>query len=230
MNADSKLKQKGRKRRFIFRWLLSLFVVGCVFFYIHFVRPGIESIKEANKMADARDLGLTLFNYSEDHDGQYPEGKNSTEVFQKLLDGGYLVNDDGSAKLDLGVLYYPMPGKVKAAAGTKVLKPENICWDVTCCISKDDSEELPLLYLTGYKITYKPGGSAIPLPHPPRTWLEWLHGKQYPDKFIVATYKNNSSKHFKAMPDGTIPDFISIFFSDEGKTYHQLTPDGELPP
>jgi hypothetical protein len=34
----------------------------------------------------------------------------------------------------------------------------------------------------------------------------------------------------RASPDGSIPNFIPADFDPKGKTYRQLTPDGELPP
>ena len=217
--------------RFFFRYFLPGLVLFSFLFYVFFLRQEIENFKESNAILKARALGLSLFQYANDNNGKYPEGKSSTEIFQKLLDGGYLHdqgNGDDSAGLD--DLYYPIPGKVKAAPGTKILKPENICWDVTCCMDTASSDKLPVLFLTGYKITYQAGASAIPLPHPARTWSDWWHGRDYPTKFIAVIYMSNSSQALKASPDGTVPNFIPADFDAKGKTYRQLTPDGELPP
>jgi len=93
-----------------------------------------------------------LLVYATDHNGSFPEGKSSTEIFQKLLDEKYCA--------DPGVFYIEMPGKTKATSNK--LKPKNVCWDVT--ISTDtDYYDMPVVFLTGYKVDYVPGGSAIPL-------------------------------------------------------------------
>jgi hypothetical protein len=76
-------------------------------------------------MQQGRQIGQMMFSYSTDNfqnSNAYPDGKSSTEVFQKLLDGNYAA--------DPAIFYVPLPGKVKPIAGQK-LKPENVCWDVT---------------------------------------------------------------------------------------------------
>lgn len=193
-----------------------------------FLRGFIESLSESDSVANARILGLVLFMYAQDHQGKYPDGKSSTEVFQKLLNDGYL---RGSAEgSGLEALYWPIPGKVKANVGTKILKPENVCWDVTCCIDGSTPHELPAVFLTGYKVTYLANAKAIPFFHPPRTWSDWWHGREYPP-FITVNYMTNSSLLLRASPDGTIPNFIPDgFYTPPGTTYRQLTPDGSLPP
>lgn len=226
MNTKTK-KSKGCFA--IFLYVLSSLVVIFILLYIFFLRGAFETLKESGVVAQQRDLGLSFFQYANDHAGKYPEGKSSTEIFQKLLDGGYLGDEDGHNGA-VWLLYYPMPGKVQAATDTKILKPENICWDVTCCVDTQSPPTLPLLFLTGYKVTYQVGASAVPLPHPPRTWWDWWHGKDYPDTFIVVSYKSGYGMCVKSAPDGTIPNFIPADFDPEGKTYRQLTPDGELPP
>jgi len=211
--------------------LISLVVVS-VLFYVFFLRGAIEESKQSRATQNARALGLMLWAYANDNNGKYPEGKNSTEIFQKLLDSGYLTNSDegaGNGKVDFGMLYYPMPGKVKADPDTKILKPENVCWDVTCCVDSQSPDRLPTIFLTGYKVSYQAGSSAVPLPHPHRTWLDWWHGKEYPTTFIVVHFMSNSSVLLKASSDGIIHNFIPADFDPKGKTYHQLTPDGELP-
>jgi hypothetical protein len=49
--------------------------------------PGIKHPSESAAMQQAHQIGLMMFAYSNDHAQQYPDGKNSTEVFQKLIDG-----------------------------------------------------------------------------------------------------------------------------------------------
>ena len=177
-----------------------------------------------------------MVEYSKDHDGKYPDGKSSTEVFQKLLDGGYVT--------DPNIFYILLSGKTKSVPGQK-LKAENVCWDVTCCLGASDSDDLPMVFMTGYKVNYVPGGSAVtiikPYPHyGVYTWRNWWYGYGLAGPGIAVCYKSNNTTleensamflrlDFSKNPDGTIPNFISPHFDPQGKTYRQLTPDGPLP-
>ena len=187
-------------------------------------------------MQKARSIGLCMFQYSVDHDGKYPDGKSSTEVFQKLIDAKYLI--------DPAILFLPFPGKAKGAEGHP-LKPENVCWDVTGSIDQSDPDQLPMVFMTGYKVAYVPGGSAIPLlkfyplfRSEPRTWLQWWHGEPLKTSYseplgIPVCYKGNNAKFCRLTPsansDGAVLNFVPASFDPKGKTYRQLTPDGPLP-
>ena len=98
-----------------------------------------------------------MFQYANDHNQNYPDGKSSTEVFQKLIDGGYIS--------DPAIFYIPMVGKIKAGVGQR-LKPENVCWDVTSPVDSSAPDGLPIVFSTGYKVNYVPGGAAIPFKKP----------------------------------------------------------------
>ncbi len=63
-----------------------------------------------------------------------------------------------------------------------------------------------------------------------RSWSDWWHGLAYPTGHIAVGYKDTSARVMRADDDGTIPNFIPAYFDPKGKTYRQLTPDGELPP
>jgi hypothetical protein len=188
-------------------------------------------------MQYARTIGLSMFAYANDNNGAYPDGNSSTEVFQKLMDGGYVT--------DPTLFYLAMPGKIKPVPGQK-LKPENVSWDVTGGADMSSPDELPLVFMTGYKISYTPGSAAVPLvkPYPPfgleepyQNWFDWLlrrptiHWSAFGG--IAVHYKSNTAKFMifgpTANPNGTIPNFISPDFKPDGKTYRQLTPDGPLP-
>jgi hypothetical protein len=188
-------------------------------------------------MQTARAIGLSMFSYANDNNGNYPDGKNSTEVFRKLLDGGYIS--------DPIIFYIPMPGKTKPIPGQK-LKPENVSFDITSGANSNSPEGLPIVFLTGYKVTYSPGGAAVPIikPYPPigmeernQTWFDWLMGRpsiRYSEVGGMAVaYKNNSAKfmNFETAPDGSgsVPNFVPPDFKPDGRTYRQLTPDGSLP-
>jgi len=225
MNDKASLKLNKREKG-CFVLLFSIILLG--FIDVAFVPLGDTHQGPASKaMFQSRTIGLALFQYSADHDGKYPEGKSSTEVFQKL--GAYIS--------DPNVFYLPMPGKIRSYSTTDKLKPENVCWDVTCCLDSQSPDQVPVVFLTGYRVSYKAGASATPLKKGPitfddtiRSWSDWWHGIYYPIGYTAVTWKGNNSSAIKASPDGTIPSFIPADFDPRGKTYHQLTPDGELPP
>ena len=85
-----------------------------------------------------------MVSYAADHDGKFPDGNTSTEVFQKLIDENY-----GN---DPTIFYIPLPGKTKPLAGQK-LKPENVCWDVTSGLDQNSPDELPVIFMTGYLVS-----------------------------------------------------------------------------
>jgi len=199
---------------------------------------GIKAAPESAAMQTSRQIGLMMFSYSNDHDQQYPDGKSSTEVFQQLLDGNYAT--------DPVIFYLPMDGKIPPASGQKKLKPENVSWDVTGGLDSSSRMELPVVFMTGYKVSYSAGGKAVPLVKPyPRfgwvdshqTWFDWLMGRptlHYSEcGGFAVMYKSNSATFRKldttANPDGSIPNFVSPDFKPDGKTYRQLTPEGVLP-
>jgi len=191
-------------------------------------------------MQQSRQIGQVLLSYSYDNtqnNNAYPDGNSSTEVFQKLIDESYV--------FDPGIFYVPLPGKIKAIAGQK-LKPENVCFDLTAGVAANTSDKLPLVFMTGYKVSYVPGGSAVPLikPYPPfwtRTWQGWWRGEStslgtYHEDLspgVVVCYKDNNVVFLKLpnpeAPGAPIPNFIPPDFKPDGKTYRQLTPNGVLP-
>jgi hypothetical protein len=175
------------------------------------VENGIKQARANARIQQGRQIAQCLFSYSTDHGGLYPDGNSSTDIFQKLINENYVT--------DPAIFYMPLPGKIKPVAGQK-LKPENVCYDVTSGVDSNAPDGLPLVFITGYKVTYAPGGAAVPL------------AKPYP-LGIAAFYKGNSAT-FPRMgnvenPDGSIPNFVPLNFKPGGKTYRQLTPDGPLP-
>lgn len=166
-----------------------------------------------SRMQTTRELGQCLYSYALDHDGKYPAGKSSTDIFQQLIDQQY-INDPE-------FLYFEMPGKIKATSNK--LKPENVCFDITNPIQSDDPDSLPLVFSTGYKIDYVPGGKAHPLTN------DDLGG-------IAVFFKDNNVAFLRAQPDGIplFPPAGAFFdkmpaFDPKGRIYKQLTPDGLLP-
>jgi len=197
-------------------WLCGVCLVTLFYLFFGLAVAQLTGLPQARRdawMQQGRQIGQMMFSYATDHvDGNpYPDGKSSTEVFQKLLDENYCS--------DPNFFYLPLPGKIKPVAGQK-LKPENVCFDVTSGVDSDAPEGLPLVFITGYKVTYAPGAAAVPL------------AKPYPPAIIVF-YLGNSTKillpALGANPDGSIPNFVPLTFDAKGKTYRQLTPDGPLP-
>jgi hypothetical protein len=195
-------------------------------------------------MLEARSLEEGLHDYAAHHQGSYPDGASSTEVFQKLLDENYVS--------DPSIFFIPLPGKIPPVPNTK-LKPENICWDVTSGVSAGSPAKLPVVYLTGYKVTYAPGASAVALmkPYPlygvvsgalkTRTWKEWWDGAPEPfqpgssERGIAVAYKDGYALFMRLDQSssdtgtGTISNFVPPDFKPDGHVYRQLTPDGVAP-
>ena len=72
---------------------------------------------------------------------------------------------------------------------------------------------------------------------PPRTWAEWLDAQprfaDFNDPGIAVLYNNNSVHTVQMVMTGDsigeLPNFVPPSFNAKGKTYRQLTPEGELP-
>jgi hypothetical protein len=96
---------------------------------------------------------------------------------------------------------------------------------------------LPLIFSTGYRVAYEPGGAAIPVikPYPIypvriRTWAQWWRGEPAQEfrPGIAAFYLNNSAKYSVLGDSGKVPDFISPDLVPAGETCRQLTPEGSM--
>lgn len=161
-------------------------------------------------------IGLCLSQYAQDHNGHYPEGKSSTEVFQQLIDEKYVTDPS----------IFCLSGTGKRQPHSNKLKSENVSWDVTCCVDPSSPDRLPLVFLTGYKVVYQAGAGAKPLIQPPvRTWSQWWDGDPLWKNFITVCYKDTSARVIQPSDkDGSIPNFIPADFDPKGKTYRQLTP------
>ena len=153
-------------------------------------------------MQTSRAIGLDMFQYAVDHNGNYPrDGKTSTEVFQKLIDENY-VSDPGD-------LYLHMPGKTKATS--KHLTAENVCFDVTSGVTNSSPDSLPLVFSTGYTMTYEPGA---------RLKLD-LTLDEMPFHGIAITYKSHLAKFIEPKFGKQMPEVVPDDFHPD-KTYTQL--------
>jgi hypothetical protein len=191
--------------------LVTLRIASNVYYTNHRSRytppPGWGQVAKANTIANA------LYRYANDHGGKYPDGTSSTEIFQKLVDAEYLS--------DPTVLYEPSLGLPdKYEASSRQLKPENVCWDVTVPADSLTPEALPLVFETGFRVEYIPGGGAAPV-------ISYLKGRH---AGIAVCYAGLNTAYFAGYSiDGSISNFVPSGFDPQGKGYVQLTPTGLLP-
>ncbi len=180
---------------------------------------------ETASMQTCRMIALALFQYANDN-GTYPDGTSSTAVFQKLLDGNYVS--------DPAIFYVPMPGKHPAARGSR-LQPNNVCYDVTAGLKPGEGSEMPLVFTTGFRIEYRPGGRAISLTKPfPMIIPDGWFAKARPVDGLAVAYQNTSAwfrggrGQVVLGPDGY--GFVHVIPSDAEVTgsYRQLAPNGPL--
>jgi type II secretory pathway pseudopilin PulG len=167
------------------------------------ITNGILKAKENMSMQQARQIEIAMFSYANDHNGAYPTGTTSTEVFQKLIDGQYVT--------DPAVFYIAMPGKTKPTSSH--LTAENVCYDVTSGVTSDSSDDVPLVFATGYVMTYSPNAMTEP---------DSSAKSAFPG--MAVAYKTNSARFFNARSDGTVPGVISVTFDPGSKSYQQLKP------
>jgi hypothetical protein len=141
--------------------------------------------------------------YAADHGGAYPEGGSSTEIFQKLLDGHYVS--------DPQTFFVLMGGKFPA--DTNQLDARNVCFDVTAGASPKSPGDLPLVFTSGFDVSYKPGVNATHA----TDIVGIVHG-------IAVGYRDGSVHFRHAAPDGTVPNVVPAGFDAGGERYRQLKP------
>jgi hypothetical protein len=215
--------------RFFFYGLAVLFLLAAV------LGPGPNGYGKAIRDLTCRkvdEIATAMYRYSLDHGGKYPSGNSSTTVFQKLLDGGYV--SDPETFYDR----YISP-EVKKTATSKTLAPENVSFDVTVPVTAGSPKGLPLVFVSGFKVTYEPGASATAPFHS----LGQISGMAaaynddvHPSNFITGLLGRPSVTYqkidfYKSSTDvlRRVPNFIPATFHPDGNVYVQLTPDGPLP-
>jgi type II secretory pathway pseudopilin PulG len=167
------------------------------------ITNGIKKAKESAEMQQTRAINLAMFSYANDNNQMYPDGKTSTEVFQKLIDGGYFT--------DPSIFYIAgTPGKTKPTSNK--LTAENVCFDVTSGVGPDAPEDLPVVFSTGYNVTYAPNAPATRDP-----------AGQTPFPGMAVAYKSNMSRFINEVPNNGVP-VIPANFNPGTKTYRQLKP------
>jgi hypothetical protein len=191
-------------------------------------------------MMQAIAIARLMDTYAETH-GAYPSGSSSTEIFQKLIDENHLapsgktfavisedlnmhqpVSDPALFWLDLPGTKYPV---------SSMLRPENVGFDVTDRVGKAAPDKLPLIFITGYRVTYAPHGTAVPIsPSTPRWMAVCYHDLSA--YAVTGEFPSPSGWPFQPcfLPGRTVVDFIDPTFDPAGKEYRQLTPDGPIAP
>jgi hypothetical protein len=208
---------KRSRKRTIIIWLIAIFILAVLLDVVFLgpITPGVMKARESAAMQTSRTIALAMFQYANDHDGKYPTGRSSTEVFQQLIDGKYVTEPT--------VFYIQMAGK--SAPTSNTLKPENVSYDVTTPVDSNSPSGLPLVFLTGYRIEYKAGGSAIPSAN----FVNPFHNDG-----LAVCYKGNDAWFKVVKPedanDGVVVNFVPPDFDAHGQKFQQLTPDGPLPP
>jgi type II secretory pathway pseudopilin PulG len=191
--------------------IVLLFIIPCLAgVALGPITLGIKKAKESASMQTTRALALAMYSYALDHNGTYPDGKTSTEVFQKLLDGKYIT--------DPGLFYLAMPGKVRATSTT--LTAANVSYDVTSGITSDSPDSLPVVFCTGYGVSYLAGANA----DPDSAASSPFPGTGAAGGGMAVACKNNNARFITAGVDGTIVGFIAPDFNPGPKMYRQLKP------
>jgi hypothetical protein len=208
-----------------------------VLFLLWIALPPVSSSiwpAERNALCKQTDeIGTAMYRYSIDHHGQYPTGKNSTEVFQKLIDEHYVS--------DPAIFYsFGIANDNKTRATSNTLKPENVCFDITVPVTDDSPNGLPLIFVSGFTISYKKGSSAF-APFYSNGHIGGMAAFYKNDQplSVLSMFGSNRSKtiYQKAVFEKRgadvvrcIPNFIPLDFKPDGRDYQQLTPDGLLAP
>jgi hypothetical protein len=187
--------------------LLGLFAVAALIAWTWLghgpIHEGIERAHEIEGVAQAQAIVKAMHAYAADHGGAFPDGSTSTEIFQKLLDGHYVADPK---------TFFVLTGG-KFPADSSQLEARNVCFDVTAGATPKSPDDLPLVFTTGFDVSYKPGVNATHA----TDIVGILHG--------IAVGYNGGATHFRrAGDDGTVPNLVPTDFNAKGGTYRQLEP------
>lgn len=124
--------------------------------------------QEAWRLDMLRQIGEAMSAYASDHNGAYPTGKSSVDVFNQLIAGGYL-QDHRLARFD-GINKGSLLGVVSETGVEVAADPEKtrltareVSWDAAANARVDDPAGTPLLYSTGFDVAYQPGAQPVPV-------------------------------------------------------------------
>ena len=195
--------------------LLGLLVSSLIYIYLS------DAIKDSDGggsgyIYNIRQIGLAMMQYSMAHQNKYPSGDSSTEVFQKLMDEGYLDPDH----VDDILYIHDMPGKVPYP-GSGPLKPENVCYDVATPVTDRSHDGLPLVISTGWNLTFEEG--AIPAEYDQKltgalSTSRWSHAP------AMIIYRKGGSARLLYPERIQEGELIPIGFRQDKTAYRQLRP------
>jgi type II secretory pathway pseudopilin PulG len=205
----------------VIKWLLAFCLLAILAgIFLGPVNPGLRKARESRAMQTSRTIALAMFQYANDHQGKYPAVRSSTEVFQQLLDQNYVT--------DSKVFYVELPGKTPPTSNK--LKSENVSWDVTSPFDASSSNDVPVVFLTGYRVSYVPGGKAVPLARPTSFEADGIPVCYHSNTAWFKRTASHAVPSSHTEPDGVVENFVPTTFRSNGQNYQQLTPEGPLPP
>jgi hypothetical protein len=195
-------------------------------------------------MEQSRAIYALLMAYADNHRGAFPTGRSSTEIFQKLVEENHFIASgmsrdelyrqagyEDSNIHDTAIFYLKVPGK--SLATSTVLKPENVCFDVTIPLGREELGACPMVFLTGYRVQYVPNGKAV---CPDASQVPSWSGISYSNQVSISVWDNRPAPPIEGLParpyflpDHSIANFVPADFDAKGVKYVQLTPDGPLP-
>jgi hypothetical protein len=208
-------------------WMIALIVIGalailsvpcCCGVALGPIMNGIKKAKENVALQQAHLISQAMMSYANDHNGTFPDAPEapaagsvlsvgnggagattSTEVFQKLIDGHYVTSP--------AIFYFAMPGKVRPIGDR--LASNNVCFDVTAGLTASPPSGIPMVFVTGFNVTYGPD-------------LRVTREGSLPFDGFIAAYTGGVAHYTKLLPGestvlGPLPNSL-------GAQYRQLKP------
>ena len=164
-----------RELGWIGKSILGLGLVATIVFAAISKTCGCSPKEIADRMracSDARQIVITMQNYAEDHNRQYPSGRTSNEVFRELIKAGLLEDErcfttEGSPyRGDNKIGEFPD----YAAA----LLPGENHWCLTAGLMTNSNGDVPLIFENPVTVTWPPtwNADAYAMRIPGRAWRE----------------------------------------------------------
>jgi hypothetical protein len=149
-----------------------IFIVGLVLagLFVPAINCPGEQARMMQASSNARQIIITLKNYAGDHNGRYPEGKTSNEVFRELFKAG-LLEDERAFTAWLSP-YEPDNNIGEAPNYEEALKPGENHWAMTRGLNDSSLGEAPLIFENPAVASWPPSwnANAVEKKEPGRTW------------------------------------------------------------
>ena len=147
------MKRNANKGFTVAEVIVSTVILGTLLFLLWGMTPTECSIylgppARVKALNNARNIGMALKTYANEHDGEFPQGNTAAEVFSQLLPQrhgaiGYL--DNKSQFYVKGSMYTLKENIEGFSSGWKVEEGENH-WGVMSGLNASGSERWPLLF------------------------------------------------------------------------------------